>query len=811
MESTNTNNISKKVDPLYSYKDLTVTNEGYLKLKDGSLYKVIVVKDGEELAIQSKAHAEQALGIISKIFDNAKFQFTDLNHVSISKGQIQHPKEIKPVSRWDESNFSKDISKLFNEIVGKPKGDAIFPKTNNTQPNNGKEEVKSEDSENETYYSLPENYFSPNEDQKIETRSEKLVLKKILDESSEKGEKKNKKRLDGVRFEKVSSNPKVRESNRSSHHFIGNIDIEGKTIWDEYKDEEQTLVGKEEVTFIKTADIFLKGIQDKLDYLNTIIPKTEKEQEKLNREIALAKKQQEVIKHAKDTGDMWRFNSKTWDYIAHAFMDNGSPNQGLKAFSSLLPNLNREQLLDKDGNVVRGLNRSGAITDYSNGATDAETIEKLRNKAIRLRGKNSQNRAYQNFITENAKELRRIVNGPQALKSEGRFSRIRPPEFPFKNTEELIGFLEQELEDRTHNLENLYLQDLYTHLASQDLGQFKEGQPLEVIRLSLINSNAHSPEVLGKGFIRNETGQARDMQYIFKKLNGKKIILDGKGPYVDKDGHIHMPFKGPKELKLDTHLVNISISGNTKNEGIQQKINEKSFESIKGIIDRKIRERTEVLKNKGRDKTLGEDKRIKKLIQLKQNLTGIINSFTNPHIQSSYSAVAMGELLLELEVCLTVNCFSGKDRTPVVVSNLILNKLKNLKFGANNLATDLSQAWGIQMLNGIIGRVIRANTGKREPKLMPSITPLVGLTEGPNRWKKKAAEINILFGWIRLFLGIGQSVPRHLVDSGNDLDNVTGAMGADKERRTVKVITNDDLPPTAWKTQHVALPHLKQD
>lgn len=105
---------------------------------------------------------------------------------------------------------------------------------------------------------------------------------------------------------------------------------------------------------------------------------------------------------------------------------------------------------------------------------------------------------------------------------------------------------------------------------------------LWMAHVALLNRTTNAPH--STGWFHSEEHEMKDMAEIYQEFDRKKMILDGKGPYVDNEGNIHLPIPSQgvsSTLTLNTIFFNISVQGHTTNDGVQEKINKEGMKRLK--------------------------------------------------------------------------------------------------------------------------------------------------------------------------------------------------------------------------------------
>lgn len=357
------------------------------------------------------------------------------------------------------------------------------------------------------------------------------------------------------------------------------------------------------------------------------------------------------------------------------------------------------------------INRSGAISDYRHGATNLKEMQELRETLDTMNSISDMTPAQQNL------------------------ARVIVPGFSVDGTlDELIGALDQAITDRSWVLENQALQDLTAHFAGmqdragdivgRDLGLWVNDQDTVTLgRVSMLDGI--KPPIDDGSFVLNEKNQMLDMEAIYETLQGKQLVFDGRGPFLDDEGKVHLPFKlkdangDPVVKKLDVVYFNISAQGNIKNEGPQLAINARAMELLYDKVDKRCNELVAEGRLNDADALSGRMRTLEKYLA-----EGPEDGFD--------TAEEAAMLLVDCGSLLSINCFSGKDRTGLLAELITNNRLKSVARDLElkgNSRKALMARWGRQAMGreGLACRIVADNTGHKALKLsVPRVRLLVG-------------------------------------------------------------------------------------
>ncbi|ADI37520.1 hypothetical protein [Waddlia chondrophila] len=292
-------------------------------------------------------------------------------------------------------------------------------------------------------------------------------------------------------------------------------------------------------------------------------------------------------------------------------------------------------------------------------------------------------------LTQLGYSLEQVETIADIIKKGGDFSDIPGDVLKIgkENIAQVAEGVDAVMEKRNQLMANQFLQivmEQLEHSSPEDLA----GNQLRMLHVGLLNHQSRSVD--GTGWYHNEDQEMQDMADIFDQFDQAKLICDGKGPYIDSDGNIHLPSmsqlpEGVQELSLRAIYLNQSVQGHTENDGTQRELNEKALKKLKGMgID---------------DETMKG---------LEQKLTGKKSGYT-----SAADTVNLG---LKARFKVSTGCLSAKDRTGFVSALVTKRKMEEKRFPKSTVR---------RVMRGQLGtsspavRVIKDNTGTRIMKITP--------------------------------------------------------------------------------------------
>lgn len=449
--------------------------------------------------------------------------------------------------------------------------------------------------------------------------------------------------------------------------------LKGHVISTTYQNREGTVIGEESVIRENTVGVFAKGNRDHLNRLKEKIH-FEKDPDRL---MDLKNQLQRAEAYEKSV-DNFEKENLTW-------VSRESYHKNIHVKDSMPPLTINLRKVEMNG---KSFTRSGALSDFRNGATNLEDLDQIIKEL-----ESCDDEGLINFFKKNENRISRATIGNAASKGERdpilKEYKNKPQEV--KNS--LLTTLHKEKKDREYFVSNLLLQDMYTHLRGKNLSEING--TLNFIRLGLLNQKGSEEEK--EGFVRNEFNQIKDMHYIYKAFHGREIIFDGKGPFLDEDGKIHMPFEGHDPVKLNAAYLNVSISAGRDNKGYQKEINHEAF----SVLVKALKGKVDAEKVKALEARLNSSSKSEKL----------------------EVALEISDFLMSQDVQLSVNCYSGKDRTGVlsalIVRSLLKESLKDDPEWLEQVSKDM-----FDPEKGTALKVLSDITGKTGLKINPNKTPV---------------------------------------------------------------------------------------
>ena len=182
----------------------------------------------------------------------------------------------------------------------------------------------------------------------------------------------------------------------------------------------------------------------------------------------------------------------------------------------------------------------------------------------------------------------------------------------------------------------------HAQLHGDQIQQLADGQTWPIFNLSLMNENLD--KIDGSGFIHRERVMMEEMAWVFKEFQGKELVFDGKGPYMDSEGNLHMEQDlGGKRLKIQPVFMNLSVQGSRRIRETQEQINSESIALLLELLPPgDLQERA---------------RRLQERLDHHESSFDLANEFAVLAHKAGFP--------------ISLNCFSGKDRTGAQSSFLV--------------------------------------------------------------------------------------------------------------------------------------------
>lgn len=468
-------------------------------------------------------------------------------------------------------------------------------------------------------------------------------------------------------------------------------------VWDNGKGE----TCKEEINRFDTAEILSKSIKQEKEYLEkqSKTEATDKRIEFLNRsnEKVNPVTNKKTWASSDNFRDMIRGNPKL-----NASTNSGGVNGAVEEYNKIMDqeyysvplavNMRShscEVLTNKDG-IRQPSNtwlRVGVISDMSNGFVNLKSLKhlqehlendnlidatKLRNDMINDiidKWRTSHNNGNKNVAASAGYALTQLGVNSVTLNEWGKAiseKTLKPTmQINENNIKEIKQAVNQTIKKREDLVAAQFLQMVVAHfenISPEDI----EGGTVKIMHVSLLNH--HSKAIDGAGWNHDEENEMQDMADIFNKFDNTKLVCDGKGPFIDLDGNIHLPelklLSNLKELNLQTLFINQSVQGYTKNDGTVEEINQAAGKKLEKF-------------------TINAE--------LKTKMNTILNGKETSYI----SATDMVELGLKAGFKVSTGCLSAKDRTGFVSASvtrrLMINGNCSISFIANVIRDQLKE------------------------------------------------------------------------------------------------------------------------
>lgn len=505
----------------------------------------------------------------------------------------------------------------------------------------------------------------------------------------------------------------------------GGSEEKGKIITVIFKDNQGVTIATEKATRADTVDLYKLELDSTKTYLENRLAFLEKSQgrSKTPQGIKQIDAQKHVIqKKLDETNRLIGLHSNT----KAKWATSGAPPRafrlfGLKArqlYVPVLGNLRAQHVINSKNETISRINRSAAVTDFGHGEISLQEMKDYKDLLKLANGELSDAKTEERLIkfydlALSAEEQRFQYPTDLRLHKSSKLQElnenIRKKLVKSYGNDVLTGKtidenkLDQMIAQRRSRLTSQVLQDLYVHFENKPPD---DSNRIIYTRTALLNTNKDPKVKAKKALLLHERTQAFDMKAIYDELDGKKIFFDPytKGPFIDERGEIHMPVElnqGKKGAKiLSTVFLNISVQGNTKNEGAQQAINEDAIAKLRKLET---------------DVTISE--KIGK--QFSEILKGLYTEDIKAYDLTDIALDVFSDFSY-----VSVDCYGGKDRTGLVLANVTHRKLENLISGGKPMTTEGKQLLarlGKELIGkeGLAALVVEDNVGHRIIKLLP--------------------------------------------------------------------------------------------
>jgi hypothetical protein len=347
--------------------------------------------------------------------------------------------------------------------------------------------------------------------------------------------------------------------------------------------------------------------------------------------------------------------------------------EAIKKYISIPINMRYHELRKGDNTRAVGLCRLGVLSDMRNGWFSLKYLQdlNLKNHPERIKQIDKKIQDIKHYIDFSF--LYRLTDGQKESAMYG----LQLLENLKKDPTQLKSMIQER--------KNILIQQMLPYLITQikhnpSLVQaaLKENNGMfNLAHVCLLNQKKKQFD--STGWMHDERVEMEDMYTIFKEFNGKTIIfekIDTKEVLIKDEIHLKYPdteLEG-KKIKLNTFFLNYSVQGNTKNDGIQQIINQEQLNHLQ--------EKTGIDVNS----------------QVKQKKLGY-----------SQAEEALYTLLNNQQLAVSTGCLSGKDRTGFVCARLMQRFLRPL-IGEKNTPTPFEK--DIIKPNSLASKVVQENTPK---------------------------------------------------------------------------------------------------
>ncbi|MBA2368558.1 MAG: hypothetical protein H0V82_06000 [Candidatus Protochlamydia sp.] len=632
-------------------KDIVKISEGNLILPNGQAYKIGKIKlGGKEINLDNPLNETQLKAIktvadqIFKQLRDVSLENSDLETVMISSKSEQISVETKHTDKEKDKSEQLENNNFTRNLITEEFQKAFpRPSNKNVEPPNTIKNVES-----------PDPSFPPdtNSASKVNILPTDQKIVNVMKEQAQIITSNND--LIGIPgLEKPLTVTTVLEGPNSAQRS------ESATISQEYVLEDGTVVGKQTIHRFDTITdntLFCNNMVNvcKAKLENPLL--TEDEKDTINADLNYYQKAlvNSEKYHEESTNKSWQGSTYFRDIISEA----QSFFSGIQNYVSGPINMRHQKFEGADGKTV-GFIRTGIISDMRNGWFSLTDL-----KVIKEQG----NQRSSTFLDEKIKYIESQIN-PQSFLSKLFGGPLKGKQLESANFAlNQLKMIKAGGIDEIVNERKLVLQQQMIHLV---INQVRENPELikealntgnfDIVHVSLLNQ--YSSGIDKTGWMHDERVEMEDMQEIFKEFQGKTLLFDGKGPSIDEN-KISLPkdclpvgviLPVDKEIKLRTNFFNLSVQGDTKNDGAQLRINKEAIENLKKFISERDPS------NQG---------------PLPGGVSPAI--IADPTQNSGYGiAEDFISYLLSKKMAVSLGCLSAKDRTGFISERLMLKQLKD--------------------------------------------------------------------------------------------------------------------------------------
>ena len=234
--------------------------------------------------------------------------------------------------------------------------------------------------------------------------------------------------------------------------------------------------------------------------------------------------------------------------------------------------------------------RVGVVSDMTNGFTNLQEIKDIRATKDRRTPEQLNGQPLDDQMARNAKIDRKIEGLKELTKGKknsgilklifGAYTPLKPKaregvQYAIKEFQDMklssesfgsaadgVTPIQAIEEKRRLRLSDQLLQLVMAQVDSER-SDLKDGSTFIMAQVGLLNPSKSKLDETG--WMHDEKNEMTDFAEILKEFSGKEIIYDKKGPFVDKDGNLHIPPKDSgaegRRATLKCSYFNISVTG----------------------------------------------------------------------------------------------------------------------------------------------------------------------------------------------------------------------------------------------------------
>jgi len=451
---------------------------------------------------------------------------------------------------------------------------------------------------------------------------------------------------------------------------------------------------------------------------------TNKQQTTLNTKIGICERELKALKNvANDGGKNFIHSSYIRDKLEHNRQRGMNFKLSVNHLCQGMPVNMRRQHMEVNGEKLGGHFRLGIMAFHGNTHTNLEEMKKMRSdpalKEKKLQELNSLAKNYEKALSSQGK----TNLAPKEQKKLNDALRVTDS---LRYAKDQIEHLDESIIERETIMQMQFMHLLKGHIAENKSQLNSQSNDFTICHLALLNP--HSSSLDKTGWMHDEGNEISDMNALFKMFDGAKMIFDGEGemPTFGSGGEVHLPKSLAPEgsegqpRTLRTIFTNISVQGYTKNDGMQQTINDASIDQLISYAQNRLIEDPKVMDT------------LRDLMNIKERLKGGESNFQ--------LAEDLGMALNKIGVPFSDGCLSAKDRTGFVSARMMLRVMME-QMPESPAKQEIAAKLALNLLDADkpAVRVVEDNTGAIVLKVSPVKLPGIDKTKRATLYLGQAA------------------------------------------------------------------------